>query len=184
MTTTKYIARMDSDDISNERRLEKQIEFMEKHEEYAFIGTRANYFNENGVYLTSNMSGEIEKNILVRFCVFFHSSIMIKTDILKQVGMYEQYKRNEDYALYLNLYYKGFRGYIMNEVLIDYRQDEKSYKRKKYRDRIIEAKIRNKYFKLLEINPIIRIIYTIKPIIVGLIPKTFLYKYKRKRNIR
>ena len=184
LASTKYIARMDTDDISNINRFERQIKFMEEHQEYVFTGTRANFFDENGIYLTSNIYGEIDTNVLVRFCVFFHSSIMIKTDILKQIGMYEEYKRNEDYALYLKLYCNGFKGYIMEEILLDYRQNKDSFKRKKYRDRIIEAKIRGKYFKLLKVKLFKRYIYTIKPLVVGLIPKTLLFQYKKIRNIR
>ena len=181
---TKYIARMDSDDIADRNRLEKQVKFMEENFQYALCGTRANYFNEGGRYLTSNIYGKINLDILIRFCVFFHSSIIIRTDILKQVGMYDEYKRNEDYALYLKMYYKGYKGYILEDVLINYRQDEKSFKRKVYKDRIIEYKIRRKYFKLLHIKGIKKYIYTVKPLIVGLIPKRIMYCYKKIRNIR
>ncbi len=184
LVSTKYIARMDTDDIANYERLEKQIKFMKNHPEYAFIGTRANFWDEKGMYLTSNIYGEIDVNTLVRFCVFFHSSIMIRTDILKQVGMYDEYKRNEDYALYLKLYTNGFKGYILKEVLLDYRQDKESFKRKKYEDRIIEAKIRNQYFKLLKVPTFKRYQYTIKPLLVGLIPKFLLFHYKKIRNVR
>ena len=140
--------------------------------------------DEKGIYLTSNIYGEIDTNMLVRFCVFFHSSIMIRTEILKEVGMYDEYKRNEDYALYLKLYANGFKGYILKEVLLDYRQDKESFKRKKYEDRIIEAKIRNQYFKLLKVPTFKRYQYTIKPLIVGLIPKFLLFHYKKIRNVR
>ena len=34
----KYIARMDADDISMPKRLEKQFDFMEEHPEFAFVG--------------------------------------------------------------------------------------------------------------------------------------------------
>ena len=113
LVSTEYIARMDTDDIANVERLEKQIRFMKEHPEYAFTGTRANFLDEKGIYLTSNIYGEIDTNMLVRFCVFFHSSIMIRTEILKEVGMYDEYKRNEDYALYLKLYANGFKGTLL-----------------------------------------------------------------------
>ncbi len=35
LVSTKYIARMDTDDIANYERLEKQIKFMKNHPEYA-----------------------------------------------------------------------------------------------------------------------------------------------------
>ena len=39
LVSTEYIARMDTDDIANVERLEKQIRFMKEHPEYAFTGT-------------------------------------------------------------------------------------------------------------------------------------------------
>ena len=42
----KYIARMDGDDISLPRRLEKQVLFLESHPEYALAGTAMIPFDE------------------------------------------------------------------------------------------------------------------------------------------
>lgn len=170
-STSEYIARMDSDDISHITRLEKQLEFLENHEEYAIIGSRANYMDETGIYMNSNFAGEVTKEMLAKFCVFFHPSIMIRTSILKKVNGYDNYLRNEDYALYFKLYTLNYKGYVIPEILLDYRQDRQSFKRKKYCDRIIEAKIRNKYSKILKIKTLHRIIYTVKPLIVGCIPR-------------
>lgn len=176
---TKYIARMDSDDISDEKRLEKEFEFLENNTQYALVGSRANYMNKDGIYKTSQFYGEVKLDILIRFCVFFHPSILIKTDILKQLNGYEEYIRNEDYALYLKLYYLGYKGYVLNDILLNYRQDIKSFKRKIYRDRIVEFKVRKKYLKLLEIKYPKRILYTIKPLVIGCIPNKVMYIYKK-----
>lgn len=46
----KYIIRMDTDDIAYPNRIEKQIDFIKKHREYSIVGSKAEYFNENGVY--------------------------------------------------------------------------------------------------------------------------------------
>ena len=128
---TKYIARMDSDDISDLKRLEKQVEFLEKNNQYALVGSRANYMTEQGAYKTSQLDGEVKMDMLIRFCPFFHPSILIKTDILKKVGKYDEYVRNEDYALYFKLYYMGYKGYVLKDILLNYRQDVNSFKRKK-----------------------------------------------------
>lgn len=179
---TKYIARMDSDDISDKDRLKIQIDFLEKNPQYALVGSRANYMNEKGIYKNSQFSGEVTKELLARFCVFFHPSIIIRTDIIKSLNGYENYLRNEDYALYFKLYYKGYKGYVMKNILLDYRQDMESFKRKNYKDRIVEAKIRKKYLKLLRINFFKRILYTVKPLLVGIIPGEVMYLYKKVKN--
>ena len=178
-TNAKYIARMDSDDVSHSDRLEKQLKYMEKNKQYTLIGTRCNYMNNNGVYMQSKFYGEVSKEMLAKFCVFFHPSIMVNTSILKKVHGYDNYLRNEDYALYFKLYTLGYKGYVIKDVLLDYRQDMNSFKRKKYADRIIEAKIRKKYLKILNISYIKRVIYTIKPLVAGCVPGKVMYLYKK-----
>lgn len=46
----KYIVRMDTDDISYPDRIEKQIQFIKQHEEYSIIGSKAAFFDQNGIY--------------------------------------------------------------------------------------------------------------------------------------
>ena len=46
----KYIARMDADDISRPKRLERQYQFLEKHIQYAFTGCNADLIDENGIW--------------------------------------------------------------------------------------------------------------------------------------
>ena len=41
------LARMDTDDIADENRLEEQYKFMINHEEYSVVGTLANEFSKN-----------------------------------------------------------------------------------------------------------------------------------------
>lgn len=176
---TKYIARMDSDDISDIRRLEKEIKFIENNNQYALVGSRANYINEKGIYKTSHFFGEVKQDMLIKFCVFFHPSLLIKTEILKKIGGYDNYIRNEDYALYLKLYYMGYKGYVLEDVLLNYRQNIESFRRKKYCDRVVEFKLRKKYLRLLNIKYPKRVLYTVKPLIVGCIPNKIMYLYKK-----
>ena len=176
---TKYIARMDSDDISDIRRLEKEIKFIENNNQYVLVGSRANYINEKGIYKTSHFFGEVKQDMLIKFCVFFHPSLLIKTEILKKIGGYDNYIRNEDYALYLKLYYMGYKGYVLEDVLLNYRQNIESFRRKKYCDRVVEFKLRKKYLKLLNIKYPKRVLYTVKPLIVGCIPNKIMYLYKK-----
>ncbi|MBO5072633.1 MAG: glycosyltransferase family 2 protein, partial [Eubacterium sp.] len=67
------------------------------------------------------------------------------------------------------LYEKGYQGYNLQEELYDFREDKNARKRKKYRYRIDEAKVRWKGFRLLGLMPK-GVIYVLKPLIVGLIP--------------
>lgn len=46
----EYIARQDDDDISKPKRLEKQLEFLDEHQEYAMVGTCADVFDDEGMW--------------------------------------------------------------------------------------------------------------------------------------
>ena len=43
-----YIARQDDDDISLKERFKKQVDFLDKHSEYAIVGTLADVFDDSG----------------------------------------------------------------------------------------------------------------------------------------
>lgn len=174
----KYIIRMDTDDISYPDRIQKQIEFAKKHPEYSIIGGRANYFNEDGIYGTSTKKGEITKKDLLFGTPFIHPSMLIRKKDILSIGGYPLYKRCEDYAMVMEMYAKGFKGYIMDTLVIKYRMDDKAYLKKKFRYRIIETEMKIKYFRKLNVEWY-KYIFAIKPIIVGLIPAKIIKKYHK-----
>jgi len=121
----KYIARMDADDISMPKRLEKQFDFMEEHLEFAFCGTRAKTINdvgkENSFFKPPTDSSKILALLLFKNC-FFHSSLIIRTEKLLQVSGYnENYKYAQDYKLYLELFKNKCYGTNLKEQLLVYR---------------------------------------------------------------
>ena len=182
LINTKYIARMDSDDIAYPDRLEKQIKFALEHDEYAIVSGCANQFNEDGIYGRIGKFGEKNKKDLIKSTPFIHPTMLIKTDELKKIGGYPNYRRGQDYAMEMDMYSQGLKGYVMDDILIKYRMDSDGYKKKKFKYRIMEFKIRCIYYKKMGVK-IIDYIYVFKPLIVGLVPKKFLeiyhhYKFK------
>ncbi len=103
----KYVARLDSDDLADMRRLEKQLEFMEKNPAYALCGSWAQIIDEN-----SNITGEkkfftdytkIKKKLLL-FNFFTHSSLFFLRDLVAELGNYnEKLKKAQDYDLLLKI---------------------------------------------------------------------------------
>lgn len=176
---TDYIIRMDTDDIAKEDRIEKQMDFVEQHPEYSIVAGNANVFDENGIYKTTNKSGEIKKEDFVWGTPFIHPTMIIKTKDIKSIGGYPIYKRAEDYAMAMEMYTHGFKGYIMKDVLIDYRMNADGYKKKKFKYRLVEFKVKYHYFRKMKMKWYYYI-YCVKPILVGLIPKKLLQKYHFK----
>ena len=94
-------------------------------------------------------------------------------------------RRVEDYDLWMRLYKYGYKIYNIQEELYSFREDEKCLKRRKYKYRIDEVKVRYYGFKSLGLFPK-GYLYVLKPLIVGLIPYNitkFLKNKFRKENV-
>lgn len=177
----EYIVRMDTDDISHIDRIEKQLEFIEKNPQYSIVSSRVNYFDENGIYGNSKRHGEVKKEDLLFGNPFAHPTMIIKKEDILKIGGYPLYRRCEDYAMVINLYAKGYKGYVFNDILLDYRLDKNNYMKKKLKDRLIECKMKWKELKKLNINVIKRILYSVKPFIAGIVPKKIMSQYHRNK---
>jgi glycosyltransferase involved in cell wall biosynthesis len=139
----KYIARMDADDISMPERIEKQVGFMENHKDVAILGTDYYPIDEAGRRINAKLmrpisSTEIKRN-LFKFNPFIHSSLMIRREVLKEVGYYdERFKKAQDYELCLRILSK-YEGYNLPEELIAFRIDKTKLSIKRAREQIYFA---------------------------------------------
>lgn len=184
LATTNYIIRMDTDDIAKIDRIEKQVKFAESNPQYSIISGRANFFDDKGIYYTTTKSGEIYIYDLIKGTPFIHPTMLINKKHIQEIGGYPLYRRCQDYAMAMNMYANGFKGYIMDDILIDYRMDSDGYKKKKFKYRVLEAKIRFHYYRKLKIG-LPQYVYCLKPIVAGLMPKRLMQLYQKnkfKRN--
>lgn len=178
----EYIARQDADDYSLPERLEKQVEFLNKNNEYSIVGTRANLFDLNSIWGTRGEAGQRVKKDFLWGTPFIHPTVMMRKEDLKKVNGYYVSKetlRTEDYDLFMRMYSLGMKGYVLPEVLFSYREDRIAYTKRKYRYRIDEARVRYKGFKKLGLMPL-GFLYVMKPLLVGLIPGALMHQFKSK----
>ena len=107
----EYIARMDDDDVSYPKRLEKQLAYMEAHPEYAAVGVWGGPFNDNRVYLSWKQTDSeyIKILTLLGLTPMAHSSLMMRTSFLKehQIRYKPAYKSAEDLPLLADLMIAG-----------------------------------------------------------------------------
>lgn len=119
----KYIARMDADDISLPKRIEKQVEFLEENSDIAFCGTNAWHIDENGEKIgfscLPRTNDEINK-FKFYACPFYHPAVMIRSSVYKENFYDENFLYAEDYELWIRLLEK-YKGYNLKERLIFYR---------------------------------------------------------------
>ena len=115
----KYIARMDADDISRPQRLEKQVRFLEKHIQYAFVGTNADLIDRNGVWGVRVMPERPSRRDFLPFSPFIHPSVMVRREVYLMSGGYyvsRETWRCEDYELFMRLYARGIRATTCRSV--------------------------------------------------------------------
>ncbi len=103
----KYIARMDADDWSFPKRLEKQVRFLEKNPDVGIVGGSMQIMDEKGRVYSKRMypllDQEIRKKIYL-YSPFSHPTIMIRRSILDRAGNYNsRFNPAEDYELYFRI---------------------------------------------------------------------------------
>lgn len=120
-----FIARIDCDDTWNSgTKLQKQVDFLEKHQDYALVGTWAEMIDGNGMFAYNftppSEDSQIRRQLLWHNC-FVHSSILARKDVMLKAGGYSPKQRYlEDYGLWLRM---GLIAKLANipEVLVRYR---------------------------------------------------------------
>ncbi len=104
----KYIARMDSDDISLPERLEKQIIFLENNKDYILVGTWNEVIDKNSNILDKLIHPtdheEILKTLMYTNCIS-HGSVMFRNICATKYN--EDYIYSQDYDLWTTLILKG-----------------------------------------------------------------------------
>ena len=112
----KYLARQDSDDWSEDTRLEKQLKFLnEENIDVVFARSvrndKQNIFPRFSYYLPLNFVLRF-KNPLI------HGTMFAKKNIIEKVGGYdEEFIYSQDYKLAYDLVNSGFKLKIMKNVL-------------------------------------------------------------------
>lgn len=182
----EYIARMDDDDICLPGRFERQLEFLQMHDDYQWVGVLADLFDESGVWGRADRPENPEPKDFFHSSPFIHPSVMFRRDVLVATGGYSVSRiisRCEDYELFMRLYAQGYKGYNLQEVLFQY-QEEAMVLRRSWKYCYYEALIRLHGFNQLGILSIKTFPYVLKPLAVrtlALVPR-LAQKVRVKRN--
>lgn len=123
VVNSDYVARIDCDDLWLPDKLEKQINFLEQHPDYVMVATWAKVITfgiERYFPLQARFSTYDEiLNNLMRYNFIVHSSILYRTEILKQERYSNKFLHAEDYELWLCTTSK-YKIHIIPEMLTVY----------------------------------------------------------------
>ena len=127
----EYIARMDADDVSLAERLEKQVSYLETRPEIGVLGTWVKYIDGYGRSIKEMhppMGPDLIKWSLLFGNRLVHSSVMIQSAILEQVGTYSnEMIVAQDYDLWVRVSFETqFQLAILHEELHLLRRDIRS----------------------------------------------------------
>lgn len=177
-----YIAVMDADDACSSGRLRAETDFLDAHPQFAFVGLLGERFQR----LPGDMDKPYwfcrlpQKEDFLMTLPFVHASLMFRGEALSKVGGYDEtqwVERSEDYDILLRMYVQGLRGANIDEEVYYIREDEGTFRRRKYRYRLKEAAVKLRGFSHLGLMPK-GLAFAVKPLIVGLIPARLLERLK------
>ena len=160
LSSGRYVALMDADDISHPDRLRLQVKFLEEHPEIGVVGTQEEYITDNGGYWRHRFlwpgrkhrprlptePEEIRRKMLTSNPVC-GPSVLARREVFDKVGLFsEQYSFAEDYELWMRMIAAEIKIANLPGYLYKYRVHEgqatKSYIQT---CNTINATIRSKY---------------------------------------
>ncbi len=147
----ELIARMDSDDIADQNRCEKQIAVFNTHPEVSVCsGIVEEFTSDSNTIDTKRVPPETNMEI-IEFAKkrnpFNHPCVMYKKSAVEAVGSYQDFYLLEDYYLWLRMLIAGYEGYNIQETLLHMRAGSDMYLRRagwKY------AKAQSRLFKFMK----------------------------------
>lgn len=180
--TGKYIARMDADDESMEKRIATQVEFLERHPEYDVVGTAIQIKNGNVLSYVRRYPEFPMRQKVWRTVPHAHPTIVIKKSVIESLHGYRSCKetmRAEDLDLWFRFKMKGYNSYNIQEPLYLYQESKEDYKKRTVSAAIQTSKILLKYYREMKVPK--KYWYLIfKPVIAALMPVSFMERYHKK----
>lgn len=123
MARGKYIARMDSDDLSMPERLQIQVDYLEAHPDIDLVSVGMQLFGAKDEVWLREQDPEKVKIIALFHSPILHASSMWRRDSFEKHGLRfrQEMVPAEDYDLWTRALVKGLRLVNLRQVLYKYR---------------------------------------------------------------
>jgi len=122
-TTGDYIARMDADDIATPERIEMQVRFLEENPSYGLVGCNAYLINKEKKIVGESLIPQTDHDIQickVFYNPFYHPTVLLRSEILKENKYDESFIYAQDYELWLRILKKN-KGFNLSNKMLYYR---------------------------------------------------------------
>lgn len=128
LSSGKYIARMDADDICLSDRLEKQFKFMEENSDVSLSSCRFMTV-KNGVYMSGGAGGRCDNEALKAMLLvsnpILHPGVIAKSSVMKKFNYDTTLTCTEDLELWTRMAMENEKIEILPECLLIYRLHDK-----------------------------------------------------------
>ena len=141
------IARMDSDDICQPDRFEKQLTYLDAHPECDIVGGQMTEFIDSPDNIVGRREVPLTNEEIYEFmksrCALNHVTVMFRKEAVLKAGNYQDWFWNEDYYLWVRMMMAGCKFANIPDVAVNVRSGADQYARrggKKYFDSEIGIK--------------------------------------------
>lgn len=131
----ELVARMDTDDISLKERCRLQVEEFIKDKDLSIVGSVIDEFYDEPKNIISARVVPANYEDIMKFSKrrnpFNHPSVMYKKNDVLKCGGYGEFRRNQDFDLFVRMLNSGFKAKNINESLLLFRANRDNIKRRK-----------------------------------------------------
>lgn len=131
----ELVARMDTDDISIKERCELQLNEFENNSKLSIVGTFIDEFYDEPTNIVSSRVVPSEYEDILKFSKrrnpFNHPTVMYKKSDVIKCGGYRDYRRNQDFDLFVRMLNCGCIAKNINKSLLLFRANKDNLKRRK-----------------------------------------------------
>lgn len=128
------VARMDADDISVSDRCEMQVKRFEENPNLTVLGGMIAEFDQDPEKPFSIREVPTDNEAIRAFArrrqPFNNMAVMYRRSAVLQVGGYRDFRRSEDYDLFLRLLHAGCEAANLDKILVNARVDRDAYSRR------------------------------------------------------
>jgi glycosyltransferase involved in cell wall biosynthesis len=119
MASGKYIALLDSDDVWESNKIERQMQIFTENPQIDFLGTTRNdeYFKKilwKEFHLLTKISA---KFLMVKF-IFVVPTVIFKSSIINDIGYFDDHQRYAEEGKYFIAIANKYNCYLLNESLV------------------------------------------------------------------
>lgn len=173
----KFIARMDSDDVSCPKRFENQVNYLNAHPEITIVGGSLQEFDAENECLNIRhypQTPEEVKRYIYKASPLAHPTVMMRREMFDNGLKYdERFRMSQDIALWYDALCAGYLIGNLDEVTICFRRDGDVFKRRSRQKAYNEFKIYmngiRRYYGLFSwkyVYPIARLVFRLMPVSV------------------